>query len=112
MLDPFPRTGGTTTAEALWMGVPVITLAGERYVGRISASKLVALGLDDLVTHSRDEYIALAVSLANNPDRRSDLRASLRDRMRQSDLCDARGLASAMEDVYESMWNRYISVQA
>jgi predicted O-linked N-acetylglucosamine transferase (SPINDLY family) len=108
-LDPFPRTGGTTTAEALWMGVPVVTLAGQRYVERISASKLTAVGLEDLIAGSREEYIEKAISLAHDPARRADLRRNLRERMAQSPLCDGEGLARAMEFAYTDMWNRYLA---
>ena len=73
VLDPFPRTGGTTTAQALWMGVPVVTLAGKRYVERISASKLTAVGLEDLITYSQEEYIEKALALARNSARRTRL---------------------------------------
>lgn len=106
VLDPFPRTGGTTTAEALWMGVPVVTLAGQRYVERISASKLAALGLQDLIAQDREAYIEQAVALARDPERRSVLRASLRERMAQSPLCDGPGLARAMESACRAMWAR------
>lgn len=109
VLDPFPRTGGTTTAEALWMGVPVVTLAGQRYVERISASKLAALGMQDLIAHSREDYVEKAVSLARAADWRRALRAGLRDRMAQSQLCDGEGLACAMESAYRTMWARYRS---
>ena len=109
VLDPFPRTGGTVTAEALWMGVPVVTLAGRYYVERISASKLTALGLEDLITRSQEEYLDRAVSLARDPAGRMELRLGLRERMRQSPLCDGAGLASAMEDAYRMMWERYVS---
>ena len=108
VLDPFPRTGGTTTAEALWMGVPVVTLAGERYVERISASKLEAVGLGDLVRRTREEYIDRAIALAGDPGRRARLRSSLRDSMVKSPLCDAAGLARALESAYEGMWSRYL----
>lgn len=109
VLDPFPRTGGTTTAEALWMGVPVITLAGRRYVERISASKLMAVGLQNLVTRSREHYIEAAVSLAQDAALRRQLRTDLRDRMAKSALCDGKGLAQAMETAYLSMWQQFVS---
>ena len=67
ILDPFPRTGCTTTAEALWMGVPVVTLAGHRYVERASATVLTAVGLEELIAHDRESYISKAISLARNP---------------------------------------------
>jgi len=104
VLDTFPRTGGTTTAEALWMGVPVVTLAGDRYVERISASKLSSVGLEELITHSQEEYISRVISLAHDQALRSDLRSSLRARVARSPLCDAESLARAMEAAYTSMW--------
>lgn len=109
VLDSFPRTGGTTTAEALWMGVPVVTLAGQRYVERISASKLVAVGLQDLIAYTREEYIEKAFSLACDPGRRMKLRQSLRECMFRSPLCDREGLARAMESAYNAMWNRLLT---
>lgn len=110
VLDPFPRTGGTTTAEALWMGVPVITLAGSRYVERISASKLTSIGLTDLICRSGSEYIAAALRLARNPDLRQELRAGLRARMQASPLCDGPGLARALEDAYRAMWKELAGI--
>lgn len=104
VLDPFPRTGGTTTAEALWMGVPVVTLAGQRYVERISASKLTALGLGDLIADDREAYIDKACALARDSNLRGELRMSLRDRMAASPLCDGAGLAHAIEKAYGDMW--------
>lgn len=109
VLDPFPRTGGTTTAEALWMGVPVVTLAGQRYVERISASKLTAVGLTDLIAGTREEYIEKALSLACDPARRIELRANLREKMARSPLRDGVGLARAMESAYKTMWKRFLS---
>lgn len=109
VLDAFPRTGGTTTAEALWLGAPVITLAGRRYAGRISASKLTAIGLTDLIADSREDYVGKAVGLARDPARRAQLRANLREDMASSPLCDGQGLARAMEAAYETMWERYLS---
>ncbi|MBU1191444.1 MAG: tetratricopeptide repeat protein [Gammaproteobacteria bacterium] len=102
-LDPFPRTGGTTTADALWMGVPVITLAGQGYAGRISASKLMAIGLGNLIAQNQQQYIEIAVSLALDIDQRIQLRKDLRDRMANSPLRDANSLAQAVEAAYLSM---------
>ena len=109
VLDPFPRTGCTTTAEALWMGVPVVTLAGLRYVERASATVLAAVGLLDLITHSRESYIAEAISLARDPARRAALRMNLRTLMAKSPLRDGIGLARAMESAYLAMWKKYLS---
>lgn len=104
ILDTFPRTGGTTTAEALWMGVPVVTLAGEYYVERISASKLTAIGLEHLVTYNKEDYVSRAVELASAPEQRAMLRNSLRKTMAESALCDSPGLANAIEAAYLNMW--------
>jgi len=108
VLDPFPRTGGTTTADSLWMGVPIITLAGSRYVERISMSKLYSVGLDELVAIDRKQYVEIAIKLAGNEAYRRDLRKNLRDRMKDSQLCDGKGLAMAMEEVYRKMWNTWV----
>lgn len=107
ILDPFPRTGGTTTAEALWMGVPVITLAGQRYVERISTSKLHALGLDDLVASNHKEYTQKAIALARDHGHRQLLRKTLRQRMAASPLCDSKGLARSIEAAFTEMWSQW-----
>jgi len=108
-LDPFPRTGGATTADALWMGVPVITLAGERCIERQGMGMLSAVGLEELITSSREDYIACALALAEDHDRRRHLRSSLRRRMADSPLCDAASLAHTLEHAYRQMWRRFLS---
>ncbi|HEV7384612.1 MAG TPA: hypothetical protein VGN89_07010, partial [Phenylobacterium sp.] len=85
-LDPFPLTGGTTTTEALWMGVPVVSLRGEAFFERLSYSILSNAGLGDLVGADLEEYQAIALKLAGDRERRRDLRLTLRDRIRQSPL--------------------------
>jgi predicted O-linked N-acetylglucosamine transferase (SPINDLY family) len=85
-LDPFPLTGGTTTTEALWMGVPVVSLRGEAFFERLSYSILSNAGLGDLVGGDLGEYQAIALKLAGDRERRRDLRATLRDRIRNSPL--------------------------
>jgi predicted O-linked N-acetylglucosamine transferase (SPINDLY family) len=107
-LDAIPRTGGATTAEALWMGVPVISLAGERFIERLSATMLGAVGLDGLVAATTAEYVEKAVVLAADAERLRELRQGLRARMQDSPLCDARGLAQALEAAYQAMWQRHI----
>jgi len=103
-LDPFPYSGGLTTYEALWMGVPVITLAGETFASRHSFSHLSTIGLPELVAFAPDDYVRLALELANDGDRLAGLRADLRDKMANSPLCDgdkfARGFAVLMRDIW------------
>ncbi len=99
-LDPFPYNGATTTCEALTMGVPVITLRGDRHVGRVGASILTRVGLEDLVAENLDEYRQLALTLASNVERRQDIRASLRATMRSSPLTDTATLTRELEAVF------------
>ena len=107
-LDTMPRTGGATTVEALWMGVPVISLAGARFIERLSASLLQAAGLDELVTTTVDDYIEQAVLLAGDAARRQALRAGLRDRVAGSSLCDAVDLTRALEAACQQMWRQWL----
>ncbi|OQY57568.1 MAG: hypothetical protein B6245_16365 [Desulfobacteraceae bacterium 4572_88] len=106
-LDPFPYNGTTTSFEAMWMGVPFVTLCGDRHVGRVGASILRRVGLEELVTESEADYIAKAVELAGNNGKLSDLRASLRQRMQDSPLCDAKGFAGSVENAYREMWRKW-----
>ena len=92
------------------MGIPVITLAGRRYAGRISASKLMAAGLNDLIAHTQQEYIDKAISLAYDPERRKNLRTNLRKQMAESPLCDGNSLANAIENAYLEMWKNHTSL--
>jgi protein O-GlcNAc transferase len=106
-LDPFPYNGTTTTCEALWMGVPVITLRGHRHAGRVGASLLTRIGLTDLIAHSIEEYVEIAVALAGNSGRLDDLRRALRPRMAASTICDERAFACKMEAAFRSMWQHW-----
>lgn len=106
-LDPFPWSGHTTTCEALWMGVPVITLLGARSAGRMSASLLTRVGLADLVAESPDAYVRLATELARDRGRLEALRRDLRGRMAASPLCDGRAFARIVEEAYRAMWQRW-----
>ncbi len=106
-LDPFPFTGSTTTFEALWMGVPVVTLLGETMVGRWSASMLHALKLDELIARTPEEYVRIAAGLAGDLGRLAELRAGLRERLARSPLCDGPLRARQMDRVYRTLWRRW-----
>ena len=106
-LDPFPYNGTTTTCEALWMGVPVIALRGDRHSGRVGASLLTQIGLPDLIAETKDAYVETAVGLANAPDRLSGFRKSLRQRVQGSPLCDRDAFARDVEAAYREMWRHW-----
>jgi predicted O-linked N-acetylglucosamine transferase (SPINDLY family) len=106
-LDPFPFNGGTTTVEALWMGVPVVTLAGDHFVSRMGVSHLSSVGLTELVAESPDDYVRTAIDLARDVARLGALRASLRPRMEASPLCDAGRFVRAVESRYRQMWRKW-----
>ena len=103
-LDPFPFNGCTTSYEALWMGLAVVTLVGKRFVGRAGAAMLQPLGLSDLAVADEDAYVAAALGLAADPARRARLRAELRPRLRSSALLDASAHAASVEAAYRRLW--------
>lgn len=106
-LDPFPYHGATTTLEALWMGVPVVTLAGDRHASRVGASLLEAAGLRALVASTPDEYVALARALLRDEEALRALKLGLRDRVLGSALCDGDSLARAVEAAYREAWRAW-----
>jgi protein O-GlcNAc transferase len=106
-LDTFPYNGTTTTCETLWMGVPVVTLAGKSHVSRVSASLLTAVGLPELIADAPDQYVKIAVDLAHDLPRLTHIRSTLRQNMKNSPLCDGPGMARAMEELYREMWKRW-----
>ncbi|MBD3316318.1 MAG: hypothetical protein GF344_11070, partial [Chitinivibrionales bacterium] len=103
-LDTFPYNGTTTTCEALWMGVPVVTLAGGRHAGRVGASLLNAVGLAELVASDEEEYMQKTLSLAVDEARLKGLRTSMRAAMATSVLCNAKEFVSRIEVAYRRMW--------
>ena len=103
-LDPFPHNAGTTTIEALWLGVPVVSLACRPSVGRFGAMILHAIGADDWVAQDADGYVARALALAADRDALAAVRRSLRQRVAASPLLDAPGLARALEATYWALW--------
>jgi predicted O-linked N-acetylglucosamine transferase (SPINDLY family) len=106
-LDPFPYTGGTTTFHTLWMGVPVITLAGSRPFSRSGVSILSTLGLSDWIGNSPREYVGIAERMVADPDALRFLREGLRARMLDSPLCDAGRFTRSLENAYRTMWRTW-----
>lgn len=102
-LDPWPYHGTTTTCEAMWMGVPVITLAGKTHVSRVGVSLLSNVGLEDWVANSEEEYVAIGEKMAADIAKLKMLRAGMRERMKASPLMDAEGFATNLEDSFEAM---------
>jgi len=107
-LDPFPFGGGMTSLEALWLGVPVITLAGETIASRQSASLLMNLGLPELIASDAAQYVDIAAQLALDLPRLAGLRAGLRQRFAASPLMDYAGFARALEAAYRDMWLNWV----
>jgi predicted O-linked N-acetylglucosamine transferase (SPINDLY family) len=110
-LDPFPYGGGITTLDALWMGVPVVSLSGETAVGRAGRSILSNIGLPGLVAETHGQYIEAASLLASDMARLKELRSTLRERMERSPLRDAKGHARDIEAAYCEMWRRWTADQ-
>ncbi len=106
-LDTFPYNGTTTTCEAMWMGVPVITLAGQAHAGRVGESLLKNVGLGELVAGSDEEYIRLATELAGDRDRLRTLRQGLRQRMLNSPIMNAPAMAGRLEAAYRTIWRNW-----
>jgi predicted O-linked N-acetylglucosamine transferase (SPINDLY family) len=106
VLDPFPYSGGLTTCEALWMGVPTVTLPGEIFASRHSMSHLSNAGLADWVVGNEQEYVELAVARAADIPALAALRAGLRQRVKASPLCDAprfgRNLGAALRHAWRA----------
>jgi predicted O-linked N-acetylglucosamine transferase (SPINDLY family) len=106
-LDTFPYNGTTTTCEALWMGVPVITLAGKSHASRVGVSLLSNVGLPELIATTPEEYVAKAVNLARDPEKLQSLRKCLRDMMSHSPLTDAKKFTHQLEEAYRKMWRTW-----
>jgi predicted O-linked N-acetylglucosamine transferase (SPINDLY family) len=108
-LDPFPFTGGTTTCDALWMGVPTVTLRGATAVSRGGASILTNVGLPEMIADTHEQYVEIASKLAGDHDRLSALRSSMRQRMLASPLMDAAHFTDDLEDAYRTMWLNWLA---
>jgi len=108
-LDTFPYNGTTTTCEALWMGVPVVTFAGTRHAARVGASLLTTVGVAELVADDAASYVDRAVALAGDREKLSHYRKELRTKLSASPLTDGEGFAGAIEEVYRSLWKKCCS---
>jgi tetratricopeptide (TPR) repeat protein len=111
-LDSFPYTGQTTTCECLWMGVPVVTLAGNIHVSRASAGLLLRVGLGDMVARDIEEYVRIARRAASDLTALAALRRGLRRRVRESTLVDGARFAREVEEAYLWMWQQRIKTSA
>lgn len=111
-LDPFPFGGWTSSFEALWMGVPVITLLGERFAGRVGYAVMDRLGLGEFVARTPAEFGSIAATLTRDLGRLAAMRLDLRERMRSSPLCDGKVQAGYFETAYRDMWRRWCRSQA
>jgi predicted O-linked N-acetylglucosamine transferase (SPINDLY family) len=106
-LDTYPYHGTTTTCEAMWMGVPVVTLAGQSHVSRVGVSLLSNVGLPELIAQTPEQYVQIAVDLAKDLPRLIQLRSTLRQRMEKSPLMDAAAFAKGIEGAYRMMWRKW-----
>jgi len=107
ILDTYPYNGIVTTTEALWMGVPVVTLTGQKWIERAGLSLLTQVGLESFAASTPEKYIAKAKALAASPAALDRLRSSMRQRMLASPLCDAKRLCRELEVAYRQMWRRW-----
>ena len=107
VLDPFPYGGGTTTCDSLWMGVPVLTLAGNPAFARMGLSILSNIGQPELISHDQEQYVQMAVALATDLPRLAALRSTLRQQMQSSPMMDAPRFARNMEAAYRQMWQAW-----
>jgi protein O-GlcNAc transferase len=111
-LDTFPYSGGLTTCESLWMGVPVVTCPGETFASRHALSHLSNIGLTGCIARDRDQYVELAVRLANDLSHLAGLRADLRQRVASSPLCDGPRFAANFARLIHQAWHRWCGQQA
>jgi predicted O-linked N-acetylglucosamine transferase (SPINDLY family) len=110
-LDPFPFSGTTTTCHSLWMGLPVVTLAGKSHVSRVGVSMLTNIGLTRMIANSVDEYVNIASGLAEDLESLRYLRRGLRNRMLNSPLTDARCFTRHLESRFQQIWAGWCSRQ-
>lgn len=105
-LDAFPYNGGTTTTEAIWQGVPVVSYWGDRWVSRTSATLLRSAGMEHMVAKDVSAYVHLAVDLASDTEKLKTMRQNMRDKLLGSTACDTVAFARSMEQLYRELWER------
>jgi len=106
LLDVFPWGGGTTSCESLWMGVPVVTLVGDRFSSRAGAYLMARVGHPELIAGTTDDYVTVAVRTGSDIKRMAGLRSTLRGRMAAT-VCDALAFTQGLEEAYREMWRRW-----
>jgi predicted O-linked N-acetylglucosamine transferase (SPINDLY family) len=110
-LDTFPYNGTTTTCDAMWMGLPVVAVAGKTHISRVGVSLLTAVGLSELVGADPDAMVQIAAKLAQDIPKLAALRAGMRQRLRNSPLMDAPGLTTQIEKAFRTMWRTWCAKQ-
>lgn len=106
-LDTYPYNGCTTTCQSLWMGVPVVSLVGETHVARAGLSLLTAADFPEFIAYNEQQYIDIAVNLANNVERLQHIRQTMREKLRTSPLMDHQGFTEELENHYHQIWQRW-----
>lgn len=106
-LDPFPYNGTTTTLEAMWMGVPTVTLRGNRHATRVGTSLLINVGMDNWIASSEDAYLQIAFAMAGDVTKLDCMRSGMRARLQESPLLNAKHLAGQIEAVYRTVWQAW-----
>jgi predicted O-linked N-acetylglucosamine transferase (SPINDLY family) len=111
-LDTYPYNGTTTTCEALWMGVPTLSLVGEHHASRVGLTILSRVGLEVFAASTPEEYVGKAIAFAGEPENLSKIRAAMRSMVTTSALCDAKGFAHSLETAYRTMWHQWCRLQS
>ena len=106
-LDPFPFSGGATTCEVLWMGIPVITFPGQTFASRHCTSHLASVGLTETIAESREQYVRLALDLSQDLSRLAAMRCRLREQMAASPLCDGKRFAANLVNLLRDVWRHW-----
>jgi predicted O-linked N-acetylglucosamine transferase (SPINDLY family) len=106
-LDTFPYNAHTTASDALWAGLPLLTLMGESFASRVAASLLTAIDLPELITNSQEDYEALAIELATNPTKLKAIKAKLESNRLTTPLFDTPQFTKHLEDAYIKIYERY-----